>query len=60
MKLGLNGREGRVVAEERVDVEAVGPTEVVDESARFSASLKSCSRDGCTDGGRRGVAVDAP
>ena len=34
MKLGLNGREGRVVAEERVDVEAVGPTEVVGEGQR--------------------------
>ena len=34
MKVGLNGREGRVVAEERVDVEAVGPTGVVGEGQR--------------------------
>ena len=34
MTLGLDGREGRVVAEERVDVEAVGSTDVVGEGQR--------------------------
>ena len=34
MRLGLDRREGRVVAEERVGVEAVGPTGVAGEGQR--------------------------